>query len=182
MGVADRADVGSALWVLDGETRLPADAERRHALRAKLAAGELDELVFEACRVSGGVSEPELPAVSGRGSRSVRRELRQASRSCGITTPGSCDARGGTVRASWLGRAASLMQRIALTVPRDIEAFLNQTIDRFSIGWYWTPPLCSVCGNEWLSRECNHWPGRKYGGRSSDGMVASVRCCASWCS
>ena len=30
------------------------------------------------------------------------------------------------------------MQRIALTVPRDIEAFLNQTIDRFSIGWYWT--------------------------------------------
>ena len=38
------------------------------------------------------------------------------------------------------------MQRIALTVPRDIEAFLNQTIDRFSIGWYWTPPLCSVCG------------------------------------
>ena len=61
------------------------------------------------------------------------------------------------------------MQRIALTVPRDIEAFLNQTIDRFSIGWYWTPPLCSVCGNEWLSRDCAHWPGRKYGGRSSDG-------------
>ena len=35
-------------------------------------------------------------------------------------------------------KVASLMQRIALTVPRDIEAFLNQTIDRFSIGWYWT--------------------------------------------
>ena len=41
--------MASALWVLDGETRLPADAERRHELRAKLAAGELDELVFEAC-------------------------------------------------------------------------------------------------------------------------------------
>ena len=59
------ATVASALWVLDGDTRLPADAERRHELRAKLAAGELDELVFEACVVPSGVSEPELPALSG---------------------------------------------------------------------------------------------------------------------
>ena len=43
------ATIASALWVLDGDARLLADAERRHALRAKLAAGELDELVFEAC-------------------------------------------------------------------------------------------------------------------------------------
>ena len=66
------------------------------------------------------------------------------------------------------------MQRIALTVPRDIEAFLNQTIDRFSIGWYWTPPLCSVCGTEWLSRECNHWPGRKY--RVGDNGKQQILC------
>ena len=68
------------------------------------------------------------------------------------------------------------MQRIALTVPRDIEAFLNQTIDRFSIGWYWTPPLCSVCGNEWLSRDCVHWPGRKYVVGCGDGGKREVLC------
>ena len=49
LGAADRTDVSLGVVGLDGETRLPADAERRHDLRAKLAAGELDELVFEAC-------------------------------------------------------------------------------------------------------------------------------------
>ena len=161
-------------------TRLPADAERRHALRAKLAAGELDELVFEACvfravypnRNYLRFRDEDLEAFAG--SFAGQPFLRDHNAY-------ELDARGGTVRASWL-EGRDLMQRIALTVPRDIEAFLNQTIDRFSIGWYWTPPLCSVCGTEWLSRECNHWPGRKYAGRSSTVMVASERRCASWCS
>ena len=171
--------VASALWVLDGETRLPADAERRHALRAKLAAGELDELVFEAC-----VFRAVYP---NRNYLRFRDEDLEAFAASFVGQPFlrdhnayELDARGGTVRASWLERARDLMQRIALTVPRDIEAFLNQTIDRFSIGWYWTPPLCSVCGNEWLSRDVHHWPGRKYGWSAA--MVASVRCCANWCS
>ena len=169
--------VASALWVLDGDARLPADAERRHALRAKLAAGELDELVFEAC-----VFRAVYP---NRNYLRFRDEDLEAFAASFVGQPFLRDhnsyeleARGGTVRGSWLegvvgatdgGAPTELMQRIALTVPRDIEAFLNQTIDRFSIGWYWTPPLCSVCGAEWLSRECNHWPGRKYvfGGRSS---------------
>ena len=158
--------MASALWVLDGETRLPADAERRHELRAKLAAGELDELVFEAC-----VFRAVYP---NRNYLRFRDEDLEAFAASFVGQPFLRDhnayelaARGGTVRGSWLegvgGAPKELMQRIALTVPRDIEAFLNQTIDRFSIGWYWTPPLCSVCGTEWLGRECNHWPGRKYG-------------------
>ena len=166
--------VASALWVLDGDARLPADAERRHALRAKLAAGELDELVFEAC-----VFRAVYP---NRNYLRFRDEDLEAFAASFVGQPflrdhnaWEVDARGGTVRASCLdGR--EIVQRIALTVPRDIEAFLNQTIDRFSIGWNWTPPLCSVCGEEWLSRDCVHWPGRKYVGR---GRVASVRCCVS---
>ena len=145
-------------------------------MRAKLAAGELDELVFEAC-----VFRAVYP---NRNYLRFRDEDLEAFAASFVGQPFLRDhnsyeleARGGTVRGSWLegvvgatdgGAPTELMQRIALTVPRDIEAFLNQTIDRFSIGWYWTPPLCSVCGAEWLSRECNHWPGRKYvfGGRS----------------
>ena len=139
---------------------MPADAERRHALRAKLAAGELDELVFEAC-----VFRAVYP---NRNYLRFRDEDLEAFAASFVGQPflrdhnaREVDARGGTVRASCLdGR--EIVQRIALTVPRDIEAFLNQTIDRFSIGWNWTPPLCSVCGEEWLSRDCVHWPGRKY--------------------
>ena len=73
------------------------------------------------------------------------------------------DAWGGIIRDSRL-EGREIVQRIALTVPRDIEAFLNGVIDRFSVSWYWTPPLCSVCGNEWMGRDCAHWPGVKYPG------------------
>ena len=161
---------------------MPADAERRHALRAKLVAGELDELVFEAC-----VFRAVYP---NRNYLRFRDEDLEAFAASFTGQPFlrdhnsyELDARGGTVRASWLegvvgatdgGAPKELMQRIALTVPRDIEAFLNQTIDRFSIGWYWTPPMCSVCGNEWLSRECMHWPGRKYAAGDSGKSPAPV--------
>ena len=149
--------------MLDGETRLPADAERRHALRAKLAAGELDELVFEACvfravypnRNYLRFRDEDLEAFAASFAGQPFLRDHNAYELDGARRDGAGVVAGG-------GRATMLMQRIALTVPRDIEAFLNQTIDRFSIGWYWTPPLCSVCGKEWLSRECNHWPGRKY--------------------
>ena len=151
-------------------------------MRAKLAAGELDELVFEAC-----VFRAVYP---NRNYLRFRDEDLEAFAASFVGQPFLRDhnsyeleARGGTVRGSWLegvvgatdgGAPTELMQRIALTVPRDIEAFLNQTIDRFSIGWYWTPPLCSVCGTEWLSRECNHWPGRKYAG--GDGGKREALC------
>ena len=155
--------MASALWVLDGETRLPADAERRHALRAKLAAGELDELVFEACVFRAVYPNRNYLRFRDEDLAGVRRELRRSAVPAGSQHLGVGRARRDGAGVVAGRRCDELMQRIALTVPRDIEAFLNQTIDRFSIGWYWTPPLCSVCGNEWLSRDCVHWPGRKYG-------------------
>ena len=93
--------MASALWVLDGETRLPADAERRHELRAKLAAGELDELVFEAC-----VFRAVYP---NRNYLRFRDEDLEAFAASFAGQPFLRDhnayeleARGGTVRASWL--------------------------------------------------------------------------------
>ena len=93
-------------------TRLPADAERRHALRAKLAAGELDELVFEACvfravypnRNYLRFRDEDLEAFAG--SFTGQPFLRDHNAY-------ELDARGGTVRASWL-EGRDLMQRIAL--------------------------------------------------------------------
>ena len=116
---------------------MPADAERRHALRAKLAAGELDELVFEAC-----VFRAVYP---NRNYLRFRDEDLAAFAASFAGQPFLRDhnawefaARGrdGAGVVPWTG--CEFVQRIALTVPRDIEAFLNQTIDRFSIGWYWT--------------------------------------------
>ena len=94
--------VASALWVLDGDDAcLPADAERRHALRAKLAAGELDELVFEAC-----VFRAVYP---NRNYLRFRDEDLEAFAASFVGQPFLRDhnayeleARGGTVRASWL--------------------------------------------------------------------------------
>ena len=99
--------LASALWVLDGETRLPADAERRHALRAKLAAGELDELVFEAC-----VFRAVYP---NRNYLRFRDEDLEAFAASFAGQPFlrdhnayELDARGGTVRASWLDGSRDL--------------------------------------------------------------------------
>ena len=91
---------------------MPADAERRHALRAKLAAGELDELVFEACvfravypnRNYLRFRDEDLEAFAG--SFAGQPFLRDHNAY-------ELDARGGTVRASWL-EGRDLMQRIAL--------------------------------------------------------------------
>ena len=159
--------LASALWVLDGEARLPADAERRHALRAKLAAGELDELVFEAC-----VFRAVYP---NRNYLRFRDEDLEAFAASFVGQPFLRDhnayeleARGGTVRASWLERArvdaadrADRAARHRSVFESDDRPLLDRLVlDAAAVFRVW---------NEWLSRECNHWPGRKYGGRSSDG-------------
>ena len=154
--------LASALWLIGADgARLAVDGDSRRALRERFTAGELDEVIFEA-----GVFVARYP---NRNYLRFRDEDLEAFAASFAGQPFlrdhnsyELDARGGTVRDSRL-EGREIVQRIALTVPRDIEAFLNQTIDRFSISWYWTPPLCSVCGNEWLSRDCAHWPGRKYG-------------------
>jgi hypothetical protein len=74
------------------------------------------------------------------------------------------DARAGTIRESWLvpdpTGGTQIVQEIDITVPRDIEAVLNEQIDRFSISWFWDGITCTVCGQDWYS--CSHWPGKTY--------------------
>jgi len=54
------------------------------------------------------------------------------------------------------------VQEIELTTERGIKSFVEGQIDRFSIGWYWDRVTCSICGGDWLSRDCTHMPGRTY--------------------
>lgn len=156
-------DAPGALEVGDGLAwRAPGalTREMRRELRRQLAAGDLDELTFRATTFRASYPnsnfyrfrDEHLPAfaASFAGQPYLRDHATYA-----------IDARGGTVDASALdGRA--FVQDIRLTVPRDIEAFLNGQMDRFSIGWYWKAITCSVCGNDWLSRDCSHWPGQTY--------------------
>ena len=156
-------DEPGALGVGDGLAwRAPGALTRevRRELRRQLAAGDLDELTFRATTFRASYPnsnfyrfrDEHLPAFAG--SFAGQPYLRDHATY-------SVAARGGTVDASALdGRA--FVQDIRLTVPRDIEAFLNGQMDRFSIGWYWKAITCSVCGNDWLSRDCSHWPGETY--------------------
>ena len=147
-------------------------AERRRALREELAAGRLDELCFRALTfraVYPNVNflrfrDADLPrlAASYAGMPFLRDHDQRR-----------LEARGGIVRASELDGKAFL-QEIALTVPRDIEAFLNGQIDRFSISWNWTGITCSVCGSDWLRGDCMHWPGRKYKHNGQEGVLCEL--------
>ena len=101
VGVADRADVGLGAVGAWTARRGCRPTERRHALRAKLAAGELDELVFEACVFRAVYpnrnylrfrdEDLEVFAASFAGQPFLRDHNAY-----------ELDARGGTVRASWL--------------------------------------------------------------------------------
>lgn len=153
----------SALMVSTDGQQLAMDGQMRRVLRERLAAGELDELVFRAV-----VFRAEYPnanylrfhdadlagfAASFAGQPFLRdHDARRI------------ESRGGTIRESFLW-GNEFMQEIVLTVPRDIEAFLNGQIDRFSISWYWQKIVCSVCGHDWLGVKCPHWPGQTYDGK-----------------
>lgn len=69
------------------------------------------------------------------------------------------DNRLGTIKASHL-QGKEIFQTIKITTRAGLEAYLQGTIDRFSIGWYYKGVNCSICNTNWF--ECNHWPGQTY--------------------
>jgi hypothetical protein len=162
------------LWVANGDHwELMTDPMRRR-LRDQLEAGELDKLSFQAVTFRAEYPnanylrfrDSDLPAFadSFAGVPFLRNhDLRDIG------------SRGGTVRASALDDNAFL-QEIDLTVPRDIEAFLNGQIDRFSISWNSRAITCSVCNQDWLSAACSHWPGRKYKVKDEGGEESERLC------
>ena len=154
------------MWVVgDDGGRLALDGpegrERKRELRARLAAGELDELIFEA-----GVFRAVYPNANFLRFRDEDLAAFAASFAgqpfLGITTVGRSTARGGHGAGVGLGRlrvcAAGGADRAARhggVSQRADGSFLDRVVLGEAV-------LCSVCGNEWLSRDCVHWPGQKY--------------------
>lgn len=139
-------------------------AARRAALRAKLRAGALDELVFRAVTFRTGPNANHT--------RFRPEELAAFASSFGGVPflrnhdVGDIAARDGTVLESRLV-GNEFEQTVRLTTERGMRDFLDQVIDRFSIGWYFDHVLCSVCGEDWMG--CAHWPGQTYDAASSGG-------------
>jgi hypothetical protein len=167
--------VASELQVMDQGGQLGAvTSERRRELRAQFAAGQLEELTFEASTFRAvypnanylRFRDEDLAgfAASFAGQPFLRNH-----------DLWDIESRGGTVLGSELS-GRMFVQRVKLTVPRDIQAFLNGQIDRFSIAWNRTGMTCSLCGLDWLNGGCPHWPGRKYkkGGPAPAGGAAAT--------
>jgi hypothetical protein len=132
--------------------------ERRGELLRQAAEGRLPELEFEAVVFRAGpnrnhlrIAAAELPtfAASFVGVPFLRDHAVE-----------SLEARAGIVVSSVLDGPA-IRQTIRLTTQRDIRAFLEGQMDRFSVSWYYDDVHCSVCGKEWGA--CSHRPGRRYG-------------------
>lgn len=132
-------------------------AEARRELLRRLAAGELHELEFDAIVFRAGPNRNHL--------RIAEEELESFAASF-VGAPFLRDhnvseigARAGiVVRSALVGRA--IRQTIRLTTQRDLQAWLEGQIDRFSVSWFYESVSCSVCGQEWGA--CSHHPGRAY--------------------
>ena len=134
--------------------------ESRGELKAKLRAGELDELVFDAVVFRDGpngnhtrfrAADLDGFAASYVGQPFLRNHDTQ-----------DIGARDGTIVDSRLING-EFHQTVRLTTERGMRDFLEGVIDRFSIGWYFEGVECGICGSDWFG--CNHWPGQKYEGQ-----------------
>jgi hypothetical protein len=148
--------------------------DMRRGLKQKLAAGELDELSFRA--VTFKATYPNANCLRFRDEDLDRFAASYAGQPfLRDHEQHTLAARGGTITACEL-EGNQFVTDVRLTVPEFIGAFLNQTIDRFSIGWNYTGVTCSVCGASWMGAECNHWPGRKYPVKNENGRTVQVLC------
>ncbi len=133
----------------------------RGELRKQHAAGELQELEFEA--VVFRASYPnwnyvhfraeEMDAFAGSfvGVPFLRNHAMQ-----------DIAARDGIVTACWMA-GLEMHARVRLTTEEGIKDFLAGRIDRFSISWFKRgEALCSVCGKDVFGSACPHVPGRSY--------------------
>jgi hypothetical protein len=145
--------------------------QARAELRELYRAGQLDKITLKAVVFRANYPNANFFRFRDEDLPALAESFAEAPflRNHDITDVG---ARAGTVRESWL-QGNEIVQLIDITVPRDIEAVLNQQIDRFSISWFWDKVTCSVCGSDWYS--CSHWPGREYDtetGRQREGETS----------
>ncbi len=136
----------------------------RGELRKQHAAGELQELEFEAV-----VFRAQYPNWNFVRFRDEEMDAFAAS-FVGVPFLRNHDmqdiaARDGIVTACWMDgeESAEMHARIKLTTAEGISDFLAGRIDRFSISWFkHGETLCSVCGKDVFGAECRHVPGRTY--------------------
>lgn len=137
--------------------KTPLTPTQRKALLKRLAENDLDKITFEAVTFRSGpnrnglrINDADLPrfAASFAGVPFLRDHEAQ-----------QIDARAGIVLSSEM-QGGDMLQRIEITNPRDIAAYLNGQIDRFSIAWFHDGAICSLCGAPAL--ECEHQPARSY--------------------
>lgn len=141
---------------------------RADALRA-LESGALHELEFEAIvfrstpnRNHLRIRNADLPefAASFVGVPFLRdHHIDQVEARAGIVVK-SALVQGASDQAVGKKPVHAIRQTIRLTTQRDMRAFLEGQIDRFSIAWYYAGVRCSVCQQEW--GRCHHKPGRTY--------------------
>ncbi len=135
----------------------------RGELRKQHAAGELQELEFEAVvfraqypnRNYVRFRDEEMAALAGSfvGVPFLRNhDMQDIAARDGIVTACSMDGE-------------EMHARVKLTTEEGMRDFLAGRIDRFSISWFKRgEALCSVCGKDVFGAECRHVPGRAYGG------------------
>ena len=133
----------------------------RAEMRKQFAAGELQELEFEAVvfqtvypnwnYVRFRREEMDAFAGSFAGVPFLRNhDMQDIAARDGIVT--ACSMDGDAMHA-----------RIKLTTEEGIRDFLAGRIDRFSISWFkHGATLCSVCGKDIFGPDCHHVPGRTY--------------------
>ena len=133
----------------------------RGELRRQHAAGELQELEFEAV-----VFRTQYPNWNYVRFRDEEMEAFAAS-FAGVPFLRNHDmqdiaARDGIVTACWMD-GSEMHARVRLTTEEGIRDFLAGRIDRFSISWFKRgETLCSICGKDFFTHECPHVPGRVY--------------------
>ena len=164
------------LRALDASGPSLADAAARDALLQEVRAGRLVRLELDAV-VFAQTPEPnrkfvrfapdmlERFAKSFEGAPFLRDHDQQ-----------DLAARGGTVLSSQLipdhrlrryarQTVPAIRQTIQLVKPWAVEAALDGTLDRFSIGWFPNADvLCTACGNPMFSLDCEHFPGDEFDG------------------
>ena len=155
----DEVDESTVLAVRHGTATL--DADQRAEVLRRLRAGEPVTVTVEA-RVFKQTAKPNRKFV-----RFLDNDLEKFAASF-VGRPflrdheqGSIEARGGTIVESSL-HGSEIRQTLNLVKPWAVEAALDGTLDRFSIGWLPTKPVkCSVCGKSMFDYRagCTHMPG-----------------------
>ena len=148
------------------------DDKRRLELKKQLKAGELASIVFDAMVYRDGRNanylrfrDEDLPVFAESfGNQPFLRNHDDK----------HIESRDGTVQSSLL-KGSEFIQSIKLTTEQGMTSFLEGQMDRFSIAWHkWKDVLCSVCGESWMTKECNHWPGRTYKWEGEDKLCELI--------